>query len=315
MSKIKNWNKIEVKGKRPMNSSPANSSRSTGRRTPVLALVFFLLGIAATAAWFEYGKGNLPGKRNAGLSTDALDQLRQLKSPIQIRFYSVLPSGSAPQMLQDFSQRVDHLLAEFQNVNATNIQVVRNVSPAGANADAAAADGIRPFNLDKGDACFLGIAVAAGERKESLAQLKPEWEPALPYDIIRAIQHMSAAPPAAPVPREVAKPSPEITAAIHRLIPDINAVSTKEADQIFHAEFMKEVEQASADMEKENDVAAQAVVKAQNGGSAEDLAAAKKHLLDVQIAQGEKIKRIAADLQTRLAVFQQMKNSASNGAK
>ena len=296
-------------------SSPTPGVRSRGRITPALALVAFLLGAGLTAAWFEYAKLHLSGQGTAGLSGDALEQLRHLNSPVQIRFYSVLPAGSAPQVLQDFSQRVDRLLSEFQNANDAKIQVIRNVSAGGANADAAAADGIRAFNLDKGDACFLGISVADGDRKESLAQLQPEWEPALPYDLIRAIQRVSAAPLAAPVPREVAKPSPEITTAIHRLIPDINAVSTKEADQIFHDAFMKEFEQASAEMEKEKDAAAQAVVKAETDGSATDLAAAKKHLLDLQLAQGERIKQLAADLQTRLAVFQQMKNSATNAVK
>jgi hypothetical protein len=279
----------------------------------VAALLCFLLGIAMTFAWFEYGKNGLPEKSTAVLSGETLDLLRHLNSPVQIRFYSVLPAGSVPQTLQDFSQRVDGLLTEFQSANAAKIQVIRNVSAAGANADAAAADGIRAFNLDKGEACFLGISVVNGDRKESLAQLQPEWEPALPYDIVRAISKVQS--PMSNVQAPSSKPSPEITAAIHRLIPDINAVSTKEADQIFHDAFMKEFEQASAEMEKEKDAAAQAVVKAENDGSATDLAAAKKHLLDLQLAQGERIKQLAADLQTRLAVFQQMKNSATNAAK
>ena len=78
---------------------------------------------------------------------------------MEIRFYSVLPPGSAPESLQDFSRRVDHLLSEFQSANDGKIHVIRNSSTSEANADAAAADGIHPFNLDKGDACFLGITV------------------------------------------------------------------------------------------------------------------------------------------------------------
>ena len=297
-----------------MNSSSTDTPKTpSGRRAPVAALLCFLLGIALTFAWFEYGKNGLPKQSTPVLSSETLDLLRHLNSPVQIRFYSVLPAGSVQQTLQDFSKRVDGLLTEFQIANAAKIQVIRNVSAAGANADAAAADGIRAFNLDKGDACFLGINVVNGDRKESLAQLQPEWEPALPYDIIRAISKVQS--PMSNVQAPSSKPSPEITESIHRLIPNINAVSTKEADQIFHDAFMKEFEQASAEMEKEKDAAAQAVVKAENGGSATDLAAAKKHLLDVQLAQGERIKQLAADLQTRLAVFQQMKNSATNAAK
>src|ERR1017187_5372170 len=171
-----------------MNSSSTNAQRPSdpsaarppGRRAPILALFFFLLGVALTVAWFEYGKNGLPGQSTAGLSGDTLDRLRHLNSPVQIRFYSVLPAGSASQALQDFSQRVDRLLSEFQNANPAKIQVIRNVSAAGANA--AAADGLRPFNLEKGEACFLGVTVTNGDRKESLAQLHPERESALRSD-------------------------------------------------------------------------------------------------------------------------------------
>ena len=76
----------------------------------------------------------------------------------------------------------------------SQIHVIRNISTSEDKANAAAADGIRPFNLDKGDACFLGLTVACGERKESLAQLEPEWEPALPFDLARAILQVTATP-------------------------------------------------------------------------------------------------------------------------
>ena len=281
----------------------------------MLALFFFLLGVALTVAWFEYSKIAVSGRNGVRLSSDTIDLLRHLNSQVQIRFYSVLPPGSAPPELQDFSQRVDQLLSQFQNANEANIQIIRNLSVAETNADAAAADGLQPFNLDKGGACFLGIAVVEGQRKESLPRLQPEWESALPFDLVRAIQRVSAPPAPAPLAREVAQPSPEIVQSINRLIPDINAVSTEQADRIFHAEFMKECEAVGAEMEKQNDAAAQEVVKAQNGGSPAEVSAAQKKLLQVQLAQGEKIKQIAADLQTRTAVFQQMKAAATNAAK
>lgn len=306
-----------------MNSTSANVSRPTGpstdrppgRRSPIPALFCFLLGVALTVAWFEYSKNGLPEKNAAGLSGETLDLMRCLNSPVQIRFYSVLPAGSAPQPLQDFSRRVDQLLSLFQNANEAKVQIIRNISAAGTTADAAVADGLQPFNLEKGDACFLGISVINGERKESLPRLQPEWESALPYDIARAIQRVSASPAPAPLPPEIAKPSPEIIQSINRLIPKINAVSIDQANQIFHAEFMKEYEAAGAEMEAQNNAAREEVVQAQKSGSPDDLAAAQKNLLQVQIAQGEKIKRIAADLQTRLAVFRQMKTATNNAVK
>src|ERR1700690_3100495 len=171
------------------NTSPATDSeksRPSGGRLMILVPVFFLLGAVLTGVWFKYGNratgSILPGSELSG-STSAL--LRQLNAPVEIRFYAVLPPGSAPETLQAFSGRVDHLLSEFQSANDDKIHVARNVSsagatpdpaPAGGPADAASADGIHPFNLDKGDACFLGLTVVCGGQKESLPQLQPEWE-------------------------------------------------------------------------------------------------------------------------------------------
>jgi hypothetical protein len=304
-----------------MNPSPANTpnaprstARPPGRRAAVLALFFFLAGVGATVAWFEYGKNGLPGQSGAGLSSSTLDLLRQLNAPVQIRFYSVLPAGSASQALQDFSQRVDRLLSEFQNANPAKIQVIRNVSAAGANADAAAGDGLRPFNLEKGEACFLGISVANGERKESLVQLQPEWESALSSDLARAILRVAAETPPPMVAKSVPL-TPAITNEIMRLIPDINAASPKDADRIFHNDFVNQCAKAGAEMEAQINTAAQEVVKAQNSGSPADLDAARKKLAQVQLEQTEKLKEVAAHLQLQLAVFQQMKAATTNFAK
>src|SRR5262249_42634661 len=148
-------------------------------------------------------------------------------APVEVRFYSILPAGSAPASLQDFSRRVDQLLSEFQAANEGKIRVTRNLSASGASADAATADGIHPFNLEQGDACFLGLAVVSGERKEILARLQPEWEPALPYDLARAIQKVTAAPPS-PLVKASPPPSPETTNAILRLIPDVKGTSLED---------------------------------------------------------------------------------------
>jgi hypothetical protein len=305
-----------------MNSSSAHAPRPTGpstagpsrRRAPVLALVGFLLGVALTFAWFEYGKNRLSAERAPGLSSDTLDLLRHLNSPVQIRFYSILPAGSSSQALQEFSQRVDRLLSEFQNANPAKIQVVRNISAVETNADAATADGLRPFNLEKGEACFLGMTVADGERKESLAQLRPEWEPALPYDLTRAILRVAeGAPP--PVVAKSVPLTPALTNEILRLVPDINTTSPEDAARIFRQDFVNQLAKAGAEMEAQVNAAAQEVVKAQSSGSPAELEAARKKLSQVQLEQTEKLKEVAAHLQLQLDAFQEMKAPATNALK
>jgi hypothetical protein len=305
-------------GRRLMNSSSANPSRPpagpVGRRAAVLALFFFLFGIALTAAWFEYGKNGLPGRRAAGLSGDTLDLLRHLNSPVQLQFYSVLPPGSTPQSIQDFSLRVEYLLSEFQNANPAKIQVVTNISPSNANADAAAASGLRPFNRENGGVCFLGITVACGGQTESLAQLQPAWERALPYDLARAILRVIAeAPP--PVIVKSVPVTPAMTNELLRLIPDIHATSLEDADRIFRQDFVDQCTKAGAEMEAQINTAAREAARAQTGGSAAELETARKHLLQVQLEQADKLKEIAAHLQLQMAAFQQMKAASTNAPK
>ncbi len=285
---------------------PGSSVRVSGRSTAVLLLVVFLLGAVLAGVWFKYGAQTAGG--GSGLSNQTADLLRHLNSPVEIRFYSVLPPGSAPEPLPGFSRRVDHLLSEFQAANDSQIHVIRNFSISGANADAAAADGIRAFNLDKGDACFLGITVTGAGGKETLAQLQPEWEPALPFDLARAILQAAAAQ-ATSVTRQGQNPliSLETTNEILRLIPDVKGTSLEDGIGILRAATVNKFSEAGAEMEKQIQAAQQQVADAQNGRSEAEQQAAMKRLQQVQLEQAEKIKAIAAQLQAEISAFEQMK--------
>jgi hypothetical protein len=285
--------------------------KPSGWRPLILVPTFFLLGAVLAGVWFKYGKhaagSLLPGQE---LSGPTVDLLRHLNSPVEIRFYSVLPPGSAPEPLQDFSRRVDHLLSEFQSANDSKIRVTRNVSTSGSNADAAAADGIHPFNLDKGDACFLGLTVVCGERKESLPQIQPEWEPALEFDLARAILHVTPAQSSATI-KAIAPVSPEVTNEVVRLIPDLKGTSLEDGTRILREAAWQEFTAAGTEMENKLQAAQQQLSDAQNGQSEAEQQAAMKHLQEVQLEPGQKYKQIAARLQAELAVFEQMKAAAS----
>jgi ABC-type uncharacterized transport system len=296
------------------NTPPATDPQTvkpSGWRPLILVPVFFLLGAVLAGVWFKYGKhaagSLLPGQE---LSGQTVDLLRHLNSPVEIRFYSVLPPESAPEPLQDFSRRVDHLLSEFQSANDSKIRVTRNVSTSGANADAASADGIHPFNLDKGDACFLGLTVVCGERKESLPQIQPEWEPALEFDLARAILQVTATL-ATSVVKASAPVSPEVTNEVIRLIPDLKGTSLEDGTRLLREAAFEEFTAAGIEMENKLQAAQQQLSDAQNGQSEAEQQAAMKHLQEVQLEQGQKYKQIAARLQAELAVFQQMKAAAS----
>ena len=289
--------------------------RSSGRGSAMAALIFFLLGAGVAIVWFETAGSSRAG-RGGGLSRGAIAGLQQLNAPVQVRFYSVLPAESASPALQDFAARVDGVLSGIRDANPAEIEVVRINSPAETNADAAAAEGLRAFNIEKGRACFLGISLSSGDRKDTLPELDPEWEAALPDDLARAILRVGASAPAAPAP--VAKPpllTPALTNEIHQLIPDVASTSPEDADRIFREDFLKQCARAGAEMESNINVAAQAVVQAQKSGSASELEAAKKNLAKVQFEQTEKLKEVAAHLQLQVDAFAQMKAALAGPAK
>ena len=280
------------------------TARVAGRSTPILMLFVFLSGTILAGVWFKYGARAASG--STGLSNQTVGLLHHLNAPVELRFYSILPAGSAPEPLQDFSRRVDHLLSEFQNADDGQIRVIRNLSTSRANADAAAADGIRPFNLDKGDACFLGITVASGGHKESLSRIQPEWEPALPFDVARAILQVTAAPSSPPV-KASPRVSPETTNEILHLIPDVSGTSLEDGIRILREAAVDKFSEAGAEMEKQIQAAQQQASNAQNGPSEADKQAAMKHLQQVQLEQAEKLKALAAQLQAQVSAFEQMK--------
>lgn len=288
------------------------TARPSGRRVLILAPTLVLLGAALAGVWFKYGNpatdSRLPGQDAVKLSDTTRDLLRHLNSSVEIRFYSVLPPGSAPEPLQDFSRRADRLLSEFQNANESQIHVARIISTAETNADAAAVDGIHPFNLDKGDACFLGITVASGGQKESLPQIQPEWEPALEFDLARAILRVTAVSPSV-VARKGTPVSPETTNEVLRLIPDLNGTSLEEGTRMLREATFEKFTATGEQMEKQLKDAQQKLSEARNGGSEAEQQAATKQLQQFQLEQAEKYRQIAVQLQAQLDVFRQLKTA------
>ena len=288
-----------------MNDTPrlTTASPSTTRRSPLLfAFAAFLLGAGLAGLWLQrHPAGTGP------LSAPTRELLAKLGGPVTIRSYALLPGDyNAP--LRAYAARVSELLEAMQTASGGKIQIINVAIPAETNAAAAGADGIQGFNVDKGDASFLGLVIASGKQRETFSRLQPEWEPALEFDLARAILRVAGSVP--PPPPEVAKPSPEILTSIQQLVPDVKATSEAEADQIFHEAFVKQCIQAGTEMEAQIKIAQQQVVQAQNSGTPEQVAAARKNLSHVELAQADKIKQAAARLQLQTEIFRRMKSGA-----
>ena len=295
-------------------TSPACRAQNGSSRTVLLPLIFFLLGIGLSAFWFYHGKFSAPPKpQGVQLSEKTRSLLRHLNLPVEVRYYSMLPASTAPESLRAFAQRVDALLIAFQQESGGRLKLVQVSEPSDAQANAAVADGVPPFNLEKGDACFLGVVLACKDRKESFPQLQPDWEPALEFDLDRAIERLTAnQSPPAPAPVQDTKATEEAINDVNRLIPNVKAISLEEGTRILNEASLNELTSAGAEMDNQIKAAQQAVADAQKGNSPEALQAAKKQLLKVQLEQTDKIKQIATQMQLRLTAFQQLKDASSS---
>jgi hypothetical protein len=284
-------------------------------RIILLVLASFLLG-AAVGAYWVYGRHapSTPGPQEqslsqaAGLSESSKAVLSRLVSPVEIRFYSVLDPARSPDSLRAFGERVDQLLAAFQRESTGKLTVTHSNSQSYANMNAAQRDGIKPFDEDKGEPSFLGIAVINKDQKASLPQLSPEWEPALEYDIARAILGTlnTAAPVSAPLATGPKAYSSSL-AEIKRLIPNLESVSLADATRILREASVTEFAAAANQFQTQLSQAQDRLKAAQNGGSEAEQQAAIKDLQQVQAEQAARLKAIAAKSQAQIETLKQVK--------
>ena len=278
------------------------TGEQAGVRTIIIVLTFFLAGMALGAfLLYRSTRTAKPGAhatQPSTLSDGTRAVLQRLSSPVEIRFYSLLDPASVSESDRAFAGRVDSLLSEYQREGAGKINLTRHLALADPGAaNAAAADGIKPFNLDKGDACFLGIAVACEGRKEALAQLFPEWEPALESDLTRAIARVMGSTPSASAVPEPPKTDKAALEEVKRLVPNFASVSVDDGMLTLREAALKDFQATASEAEIKVKEAQQRLAEAQKGGSDADKQAALKALQQLQAEQTEKLRQISARTQ------------------
>jgi hypothetical protein len=202
---------------------------------------------------------------------------------------------------------VDQLLAQYEQEAGGKIKVARVNSISDSADKAADADGIKPFNSDKGDTCFLGLAVVRGHQKETLSSLAPEWEPALESDLSRAIAAVDASDPR---PQAAAKADVASLEAVKRAITNLDSVSVEEGSRLLRDAALDQFEKAAREMQARVRQAEERFLQAQNNQSKAEQEAALKDLRQVQNEQSKKLEEIALESKAQLEALQQLKGAA-----
>jgi hypothetical protein len=233
--------------------------------------------------------------------------LGRLDAPLEIRFYSVLDPASVPASVNAFADRVDQLLSAYQQEPGGKIKVTRFSSQANLGANAAPADGIQAFNIDKGEACYLGIALAFKGRRESLSRLSPDWEQALEPDLTRAISRLEDAAEPVQAPTAVSQINTGAVQEVKALIPDIAAVSVDEAKRIIQSATLKDLSSVKKETEAQIKEAEERYRQSLNGGSEPEQLAARQALEKAQAEQKQKLAQLYSKSAAQLEAFRQLK--------
>ena len=278
-------------------------------RAILLPIVCFALGLAVAALWSSRPGLPASSRQPAPELTETTKLLLAgLPQPIDIHFYCLLDPGAPPALAQ-FAQRADRLLSLYELQANGKLTVTRFDSQTNASPNAALAEGIRGFDLDKGQGCYLGLALSSSGRKEVLPQLSPGWEQALEADISRAIERLaeSGATQRSWMPATPAQET--LVSEIRQLIPNLDAISLDDGTRILRETSVKEFAAAAGELQARVQEAQARVVQARAGGSAADQDAAIKNLQVVQAEQAKKLKDIAADAQARIDALRRLKGT------
>lgn len=302
-----------------MKKTLKNRGRARGRTTVAAVLGVLVgtgLGLAVSTLWTHRATQARPDTARSdttgepqGLSEGTKAVLKHLEAPMELRFYSVIDPSNAPEELKALAHRADQLLSFYQQESNGKIKVTRLTSLSYTNASAAASSGIKPFTLNNGNECSLGLVVLYKGKREVVPQLMPEWEPAMEIDITRAIQNAINSAPASVSPVITAASSPATMQDLKRIVPDLESVSLADGTKILREAALKEFEQAAKESQAQLKDAQQGLAQAQAGGSDADQQAAVKHLQEVQAAQSERLKEIAAKSRAQMELLKALKGS------
>lgn len=280
-------------------------------RITALILASFVVGGVLGALLIQRATRPGPVAAQARELSDATrSALQRLETPVEIHFYDLLDPSLIASPVEALGGRVEKLLEAYRAEAGDKLKiVVQKSEPTDELQNAASADGLKPFNIEKGAACYLGIAVIGQGARETMAQLTPEWEEALEFDLTRAIARVAAARPpgqAAAAPAAVSEASLQ---AVKQLIPDINAVSEEEGAKILRQAAVADFARVAQEMNTRIKAAEEAVKQAQASNSEADQQAALQQLQQAQAEQAAQLKEIAARSQAEVDAFISLKKA------
>jgi hypothetical protein len=188
--------------------------------------------------------------------------------------------------------------------------VERRSLPGQFDIGTATADGVVPFNLDKGNACYLGLVVKKNGRRVATLNLDRVWESAVEPDLARAIDAEPLSSPAsADAPGNSSAPVVDAAAmeSVKKTFTNLDSVTLSGGTRILRATALEEFKKAAIELQAELKQAEQAVSDAVAKGDDAVILNARKNLEAVRARQAETLKEIAARAKAQTEALEQLK--------
>jgi ABC-type uncharacterized transport system involved in gliding motility auxiliary subunit len=159
----------------------------------LLAMAGILIAFNVIAGTFKQ-RVDLTREKAYSLSAGTRTILKQLKSPIKIRFYCTQGETSPETVfLRSYAKRVDDLLTEYQQVAGNKLTIEHyDPQPDSDVEDSARMAGIEGTTLRNGERFYLGLSVSRLDTTEAIPFLDPNRERLLEYDLSRAITRVNS---------------------------------------------------------------------------------------------------------------------------
>jgi hypothetical protein len=229
--------------------------------------------------------------------------LRQLRQPVEVRFYSLFEKENSAPEWRSLPARVNELLNHFEREAGGKLTVQRVTEWLAANTKRAAADGLVAQNLSQGEPIYLGVAVVQESRSEAVPQLAPEWAVALEFDLARMIVRVTQTA----APARSSEETVQIATAgetLKRLLPDVAATSLADGRRIIQEATLAEFRAAVAEMTSE----VEAVENRARGNITEaERQQALQEIQAIRARHAEKLRNLSRKSQAELEAWNKLK--------
>jgi hypothetical protein len=274
----------------------------------------FLAGLASGVVLWSVVSG--PGSWKApttpgSLPAPVLAVLQSLREPITVHFYVGLEDPAVPEQDRTFARHVEEFLARLSNASP-RVRIIRHEVRSPEDQAAAARAGLQAFHLERGAAAFLGLVLEGPGGQRVIPRLDPFWEPALPFDLARALAEVGPTPP--PVTAPPAPDEQEVLAGLRQTLGDPESVGVHEGATRLREATLEEFRRTAQSFQLRQEELQQRFREAEQRGDTAAQQAVLEELRQLQAEQTAQLQPLAQRLQAQLELWQKLKTSPGTNA-